>query len=193
MARYKSLQSLEKPLEVAYPVLEYFRLTKVTIFLRWLFRQDRVTAIAKHRKMWNDLDNCYINFSHFTEDLCDTEAHDSLSCEGLFGAFLRGRAIQCKQGQVGIDLVIPMAVLNAKAPSTATVSREHISAIIIQVKNGKRDTGNFTPIYIHDAQFDLRHFHGLGKMFIWEFGCPSVPISRTLRLRNYRQVLSLIF
>ena len=48
---------------------------------------------------------------------CDREAHDSLSREGLFGAFLGGRAIRCNQGPAGIDLVIPMAVLGAKAPS----------------------------------------------------------------------------
>lgn len=173
MARHKSLQSLPFQLDdtdTTGPVLYSHRLTKATSFLRSLFSKDRVAAIMKIRKMWNDLDNCYINFSHFTEDLCDNQAHNSLSQEGLLGAFLRGRAIQCKQGQAGIDLVIPMAVLVGKNVSTASVSKEHISAIIIQVKNRKSDAGNFTPIYIHNAQFDLRHFTGLGNMFylgIW--------------------------
>jgi hypothetical protein len=169
MARQKSLPFQLDDADTNGPALYSHRLTEVTTFLQSLFNEDQITILRK-TKMWRDLDDCYINFSHFTEDLCDNQAHNSLSREGLFGAFLRGRAIQCKQGQAGIDLVIPMAVLGRNAPSTASVSKGHISAIIIQVKNRQKDAGNFTPDYIHENQFDLRHFIGLGNMFylgIW--------------------------
>lgn len=173
MARHRSIQSLDTPLDgtvTGGPALESHQLTTVKNFLQSLYNHDHFKAICKKRTICDRLNHCYINFSHFTEDLCDPLAHNSLSREGLFGAFLRGRAIQCKQGQAGIDLVIPMAVLNGMRPESVSVSSHHMSAIIIQVKNRKTDAFSFTATNIHKMQFDLRHFDGLGTQLyvaIW--------------------------
>jgi len=170
MARRKSLSGTKMQQDdVDAPVLESHRLSTVTSFLAALFSQNRVASISKQRAIWTLLGQCFINFSHFTEELCDINAHNSLTRDGLFKAFLRGRAIQCKQAQTGIDLVIPMAILKDKKLSDP-VSSDDISAIIIQVKNRKKDAFHLTATNIHKRQFDLRHFHGLGNAFylgIW--------------------------
>ena len=150
------------------PLLRSHRPTRVTAFLESLFESHWVEHIRKNSP-WDCLQNSWINFSHFTEDLIDKEAFDSLTQEGLFGAYLRGRAIQCKRGQTGVDLVIPMVNLTGKGLQTP-VSQSHISVIILQVKNKTKDSSNFTRDFINRAQFDLRHFHGLGTSFyvgIW--------------------------
>ena len=170
MARRKSLNRTKTQQDEAEgPVLESHRLTAVTSFLGSLFSENRVASISEHREIWRLLGQCFINFSHFTEELCDINAHNSLTRDGLFKAFLRGRAIQCKQGQAGIDLVIPMAIVKNKKLSQP-VSPDDISAIIIQVKNKKKDAFNFNAANLHKRQFDTRHFHGLGNVFylgIW--------------------------
>jgi hypothetical protein len=175
MARHNSLQLQAHDPDSPSPILESHRPTTANQFLQSLFTQERYRSIAESQ-LSKRLDQCYINFSHFTEDLCDSHAHDSLSLEGLFGAFLRGRAIQCMQGQTGIDLVIPMADLGGKS-LFSEVSQADISAIIIQVKNKALDSWHFTPFNIHEAKFDLRHFNGMGSRFfigIWmSFRCDN--------------------
>jgi hypothetical protein len=131
----------------------------VTSLLRALFNEDCVAHIRKVSPVWKTLEHCWINFSHFTEDIIDEQAFSSFEQEGLFGAYLRGRAIQCKRGQCGLDLVIPMVVLPHGLVSPVDVN--HISAIIIQVKNRRDDSGKFTESFIKEAKFDMRQFVGL--------------------------------
>ena len=49
-------------------------------------------------------------------NLYHPENTDSFTRDGPFTAYLRGRAVQCKRGQAGIDLVIPMINLGTQDP-----------------------------------------------------------------------------
>lgn len=145
------------------PLLPSQRPTPVTNFIKALLNGACVDHIMKTSPLWDRLHNAWVNFSHITEDMPDKYASNSLSQKGLFAAYLRGRAIQCKRGQVGLDIVIPMAVLSNSKGLTSRVDPSHMSAIIIQVKNRERDGYNFTSSFIAESQFDMRHFSGLKK------------------------------
>jgi len=105
---------------------------------------------------WDILNNSWINFSHFSEDIAHKEATSSLTQDGIFAAYLRGRGIVCKKGQTGIDIVIPMVVLPHNRDFNELVQRSHISVIVLQVKNRKTDKCDFT-----SQKFDIRHIEGL--------------------------------
>lgn len=111
--------------------------------------------------VWQSLENSYVNFSHFTEEIGHKDAYDSLTAEGLLACFLRGCAIQCKQGQPGIDMVIPMAVLPRPRSIYSAVSISHISAIIFQIKNKRQDSHPFDEQFLDKTKFDLRHIQGV--------------------------------
>src|ERR1700737_3055197 len=119
----------------------------VATFLEGLYNK----AIIEHIKatsftMWATLEESWINFSHFSEEIIHKEAYNSLTSEGLFSLFFRGRAIQCRRGQAGIDLVIPMAILPKPVRPhglDTPIQTSHISAIIIQVKSRTEDAGYF--------------------------------------------------
>jgi hypothetical protein len=106
--------------------------------------------------LWDILENSWINFSHFSEDIAHKQAKSSLTRDGIFTAYLRGRAIACKKGQEGIDLVIPMVVLPIGSALDTRVDKSHISAIILQVKNKKTDSCDFTK-----EKFDITHIEEL--------------------------------
>jgi hypothetical protein len=144
------------------PLLYSHRPTPVTTFLRCLFADIWVEAI-KHvsPNIWQTLENSYVNFSHFTEEICHKDAHDSLTVEGLLALYFRGCAIQCRQGQAGIDMVIPMVVLPDNETIYSPVSISHMSAIIFQIKNKKKDSAPFTEEFIASSAFDIRHIHRL--------------------------------
>jgi hypothetical protein len=144
------------------PVLYSQRLTPVTTFLKCLFEDTWVRAIQKASPdVWQTLNNSYINFSHFTEDIAHKDAYDSLTAEGLMASFVRGGAIQCKQGQCGIDLVIPMIVLPPSRSIYSPVSVLDISAIIFQIKNKRKDSGTFNEQFLKKNRFDLSHIPGV--------------------------------
>jgi hypothetical protein len=105
---------------------------------------------------WAIFENSWVNFSHFSEDIAHKQAKSSLTKDGLFAAYLRGRAVVCKKGQEGIDLVIPMIVLPNGANLTTVVEKSHLSAIIFQIKNRKTDSCDFT-----EKKFDISHIQGL--------------------------------
>src|SRR5205814_2608474 len=136
----------------------------VTTFLRCLFK-EAVTQEIKQRspKVWKRLKTSYINFSHFSEEISDKDAYNSLSTEGLWTHFLRGCAIKCRQGQAGIDMVIPMAVLKTKKDLEKPVSESDISAIIFQIKNAKKDSDDFTTLNLDKAQFNIQHIDGVSE------------------------------
>lgn len=145
------------------PLLYSQRLTPVTTFLNCLFKDTWVTAMRRTcPDVCQTLDNGYINFSHFTEELAHKDTYDSLTAHGLFALFLRGCAIQCKQGQPGIDIVIPMAVLPHPLNIHSSVSILHISAIILQVKNRRKDPRLFDEQF-SAKKFDLRHIQGVSE------------------------------
>jgi hypothetical protein len=122
--------------------------------------------------MWNTLKRSWVNFSHFSEEFSHKEAYDSLTSDGLFSAFLRGRAIQCIKGQKGIDLVIPMIIPPVETGLYSRVDSSHISAIIIQVKNTRAESFAFTTENIEKGHyFHIRHIRGLA-----EGGLPYVGI-----------------
>jgi hypothetical protein len=138
------------------------RHTKVTTFLSALYRSSVIDHIRENLPdIWDTLREAWINFSHFTEEISDKEAFNSLTPEGLLAAFLRGRAIQCKCGQAGIDLVIPVALVPSATGLHSPVSVSDISAIIIQIKNKVGDEGHFSAKYTENALFDIRHINGL--------------------------------
>ena len=112
-------------------------------------------------KVWQILDNSYVNFSHFSEEVGHKNAFNSLTTQGLLSLYLRGCAIQCRQGQVGIDLVIPMVVIPCTERLSTRVLLSHISAIIIQVKNWNCEDRTFSSDFLHQKQFDIRHIQGL--------------------------------
>jgi hypothetical protein len=143
------------------PLLYSQRLTPVTTFLQCLFQDTWVKAM-KHFSpdVWRSLENSYVNFSHFTEEIGHKDAYDSLTADGLLACFFRGCAIQCKQGQPGIDMVIPMAVLPGSRSIYSPVSISHISAIIFQIKNKGKDARLFGDRF-SENKFDLRHIQGI--------------------------------
>jgi hypothetical protein len=144
------------------PILYSQRPTTVTDFLSWMLSPRWIAILkAETPNVWDRLRDGWINFSHFSEDIAHTDAHSSLSDDGLFAAYLRGRAILCKKGQTGIDLVIPMVILPRKNPLQSPVHVSHISAIIIQVKNRGIDSAEFKTGFVDEHQFDTRHIPGL--------------------------------
>lgn len=144
------------------PLLYSQRLTPVTVFLQCLFKDTWVKAIKHYSPdVWRSLENSYVNFSHFTEEIGHKDAYDSLTAEGLLACFFRGCAIQCKQGQPGIDMVIPMAVIPRPRSIDSVVSISHMSAIIFQVKNKRQDSGLFDERFLNKMKFDLRHIEGV--------------------------------
>ena len=146
------------------PQLYSHRPTSVTAFLRCLFKKAIVQDIKQRSpKVWKRLETSYINFSHFSEDISHKDAYNSLSTEGLWTHFLRGSAIKCREGQAGIDMVIPMVVLKTKKDLEKPVSDSDISAIIFQIKNGKKDSGSFTTPDLDEVQFNIRHIDGLSE------------------------------
>lgn len=116
---------------------------------------------VKSPEVWRTLHHSYVNFIHFSEEVGHKNAFNSLTAEGLRALFLRGCAIQCRQGQVGIDLVIPMVVIPPTESLSSQVSLSHISAIIVQVKNKNRDARDFSCEFLDKKQFDIRHIQGL--------------------------------
>ena len=150
------------PSALGDPLLYSHRPTPVTTFLRCLFEDIWVEAI-KHvcPDIWQTLENSYVNFSHFTEEICHKDAYNSLTAEGLLALYFRGCAIQCRQGQAGIDMVIPMVVLPGTQTIYSPVSISHVSAIIFQVKNKKNDFSAFTEEFVTKTEFDIRHIRGL--------------------------------
>ena len=117
------------------PLLYSQRLTPVTTFLQCLFKATWVNAMKRFSSdVWQTLEHSYVNFSHFTEEISHKDAYDSLTAEGLLACFVRGCAIQCKQGQPGIDMVIPMVVIPRPQGIDFAVSTNQMSAIVIQVK-----------------------------------------------------------
>ena len=157
------------------PLLYSHRPTPVTLFLRSLFQETWVKAMeVKSPEVWQILDHSYVNFSHFSEEVGHKNAFNSLTKEGLLTLFLRGCAVQCKPGQVGIDLVIPMVVLHPTESLGSPVSLSHISAIIVQVKNKNRDAHDFSHDFLDKKQFDMRHIQGLSQIerfLMSAFGC----------------------
>jgi len=136
--------------------------TPATTFLECLFQKHCIDLIKQSSgSLWERLATCYINFSHFTEDIAHKDAYNSLTEEGLVSHFVRGCAIKCGQNQPGIDMVIPMAVLPSESALDKPVSRSEISALIIQVKNVRDDKESFTVESLDKAQFDIRHISGL--------------------------------
>ena len=111
---------------------------------------------SRSPSLWDILENSYVNFSHFSEDIPHKDAQDSLTQDGVFSSFLRGRAILCKKGQKGLDLVIPMIVLPNGKQLDSLVEPSDISAIIVQVKNKKLDTCRFTKDIL-----DIKYIEGL--------------------------------
>src|SRR5207237_8505570 len=94
------------------PLLYCHRPCTVKGFLECLLQERWIEEIrSSSPDLWKVFGNSWINFSHFSEDFGHGAAQDSLSLRGLLAAYLRGRAIVCKQGQRGIDLAIPMIVL----------------------------------------------------------------------------------
>ena len=92
-----------KPSVRGDPLLYSHRPTQVTKFLRCLFKDMWVEAMKRtNPNVWQTFENSYVNFSHFTEDICHKDAYNSLTTEGLFASYVRGCAIQCRQGQAGI-------------------------------------------------------------------------------------------
>src|SRR5256885_12338720 len=90
------------------PKLFYHRPTRVMGFLSGLLQSqwfDRLKCELSP-SMWAIFENSWVNFSHFAEDIAHKQAKSSLSRDGIFAAYLRGRAIVCKKGQEGIDIVI---------------------------------------------------------------------------------------
>ena len=170
LARRWALGSFYKGIEVNAlrlsprndPLLYSHRPTPVTVFLRSLFLKDWAKVMeANSPEVWEILDNSYVNFSHFSEEAGHKNAFNSLTTQGLFSLYLRGCAIQCRQGQIGIDLVIPMVVIPRTESLSSQISLSHISAIIIQVKNRNREARSFSRDFLHSKQFDFRHIQGL--------------------------------
>jgi hypothetical protein len=136
----------------------------VTTFLRCLFNEAVIIEIEQRSpKVWEKLETSYINFSHFSEEFCHKDAYNSLNVEGLLAHFVRGCAIKCRQTQAGIDMVIPMVVLESENDLEKMVSESDISAIILQIKNTKKDSNKFTTEVLKKAQFDIRHIDGLSE------------------------------
>lgn len=133
------------------------RPTRVTSFLSALLNNHCI-EILKFRspEQWNAFENSWVNFSHFSEDIAHKAAQDSLTQDGVFAAFLRGRAIVCRKGQKGIDLVIPMVVFSGDRNFCSDVDSSDISAIIVQVKNKKADTCHFSK-----EKLDIKYIEGL--------------------------------
>jgi hypothetical protein len=162
------------------PQLYSHRPTSVTAFLRCLFNEPVIEEIKQRSpKVWKRLETSYINFSHFSEEISHKDAYNSLSTEGLGTHFLRGSAIKCRQGQAGIDMVIPMAVLKTEGLEKL-VSYSDISAIIFQIKNGKKDSGDFTRQNLDKAKFNIRHIDGLSE----STSRPYIGIWMSLRATN---------
>ena len=124
---------------------------------------------------WQSLENSYVNFSHFTEDVCHKDAYNSLTTEGLLASYFHRCAIQCRQCQAGIDMVIPMVVIPASEAIYSRVSISHISAIVLQIKNKKDDHGAFTEDFVKGEKFDLRHIEGLEDLLA-KTSCPYLEI-----------------
>ena len=144
------------------PLLYSNRPTPVTTFLRCLLKDTWVKAMKQiSPDVWETLEKSYVNFNHFTEDICHKDAYNSLTTSGLLASFCRGCAIQCRQGQAGIDMVIPMAVLPRSETIYSPISISHISAIILQVKNKKDDYGAFTEDFLKGKKFDISHIEGM--------------------------------
>jgi hypothetical protein len=145
------------------PLLYSQRPTTVTDFLCALLAPEWIEVLETAApNVWRRLGQSWVNFNHFSEDIAHKEAFDSLSQEGLFAAYLRGRAIMCKRGQTGLDLVMPMIVIPAHLQGLrALVNISHISAIVVQVKNMTKDSSEFTTKFTNDHQFDIRHIRNL--------------------------------
>jgi hypothetical protein len=146
------------------PQLYSQRLTPVTTFLECLFQKRHVDKIKRScGGLWKRLKTYYINFSHFAEDTAHKDTYNSMTEEGLVAHFIRGCAIKCGQYQAGIDLVVPMALLESKSSFASPVSGSDISAIIIQVKNVRNERNAFNLESIDKSQFDTRHIAGLSE------------------------------
>lgn len=144
------------------PLLYSHRPTPVTTFLLCLFKDIWVQAMKQTSPdIWQSLENSYVNFSHFTEEISHKDACNSLTAAGLLALYFRGCAVQCRQGQAGIDIVIPMVVLPDSETIFSPIKISHISAIIFQIKNKKKDYGAFTEDFVNEEKFDLRHIEGL--------------------------------
>lgn len=135
--------------------------TPGTVFLESLFQKQYIDQIKTYyTALWERLQTCYVNFSHFSEDISHKDAYNSLTVEGLLAHFIRGSAIKCRFNQAGIDMVIPMANVSSL---DSPVSISDISAFIIQVKNIRDDKYSFTSEFIDKVQFDIRHIGGLSQ------------------------------
>lgn len=157
-------EPLSNELRSHEPQLYSHRPTSVTTFLRCLFNEAVIREIQKRSpKVWQKLETSYVNFSHFAEEICHKNAYDSLNVEGLLAHFLRGCAIKCRQTQAGIDMVIPMVVLESENDLEKMVSESDISAIIFQIKNAKKDSNKFTTENLKKAKFGIQHIDGLSE------------------------------
>jgi hypothetical protein len=90
---------------------------------------NQVEAHFKLTQKWKNLENAYVNFTHWTSVSGD---HGSVPYqkEGLYVAWLRQNACICQANFPSIDLVIPMAF-----PEKGVVTPEQLSVIVISVKN----------------------------------------------------------
>lgn len=139
------------------PILYCHRPTRVTAFLSALLHDKWIEVLrSQSPSLWDILGKSFVNFSHFSEDIAHKDAHDSLTRDGVFCSYLRGRAIVCRKGQKGLDLVIPMVILSKGKQLESPVESSDISVIIVQVKNRKADTCRFTK-----EKLDIKYIEGL--------------------------------
>lgn len=122
--------------------LIYTRPIKVVDFLKALISERFHSTIleclpAKHvtdddLTLEKAFANAYINFTHFLKGGDSGIANISFAWKSL----VRSAAIQCCPTQPNIDIIIPI-VFSQGGPEKARLSKDNVSAILIQVKNRK--------------------------------------------------------
>ncbi|KAJ7241042.1 hypothetical protein B0H12DRAFT_1237159 [Mycena haematopus] len=157
--------------------LRFHRPVRLLDFLRHLFTDSEYDTICQAtplEKKPEDLtlekafENAYIHVSHFVL----AGDFDIVDCRYLWNLFPRGAALQCRNNQVAIDCVAPIAFASS---ADQLLGRDDFSAVQIQVKNRE------SPQDLVVSTSKVRPFPEDSKRpilsLVFEFGAPDQHIS----------------
>ena len=131
------------------PIVRYNELQSLGPYEHQAGEDTLFPEVFKDWRMW---------FNHVIK----VNHEDMIRRDHLWKFLTRGAIVMCVDGQAGVDIVIP--ICNKEKP----LSRENVSAILVQVKNNKSYQDNISSVI----------FHGMEPSFIFKDATTPFPVIR---------------